>query len=481
VSLQPFLLAVVTLAGSGLLLTLGRDRWLDHVALALPTGVGLLVTISLVLVVSPVPYAAWLAIGVSVGIALAGVWHARRRGRLGAVGPAIGWSVVVVLVTPLVRRVRLTRVTSDSYEYLQVGGLLEALGGPSDDAHLVLARQLLVGAAHAPSWLVDEAFLVALAPLTAVSAVATVIWVVRVARPAVAIRWLDLAVLGAAGAAVLTANRTWFHAFYVNAHLLVGLYLAIVAAVPWLIARGALPRRFAVVAALAIVAIVVGRPEAPLLLLLTLVPVVVSPSMPRPPVAVLVGAYSGSILLWWAVAVRDVVDHGPGSPATVALLAAASLAVLHVVAVDPARRAVLQRFAPTVLIGGLLLGAIAAPILMGRVAVLRESLVATAENLGGAGLWGALPWTLPPLLVVAGSALRLRDGMLLWLPVAGFFPLALLLATARDGAYRVGPGDSLNRMWMHVLVLAVVTLVVTLLDGEERAWRPKPAPARAPR
>jgi hypothetical protein len=236
-----------------------------------------------------------------------------------------------------------------------------------------------------------------------------------------------------------------------------------------------------VVAALPTVAVVVGRPEAPLLLLLFLVPVIVSLSMPRSPVTVLVAAYAGSILLWWAAAVRHVVDHGPSSPATVALLAAAGVAILHVVAVDRSRRAVLQRVAPSLLIGGLLLGSIAVPVLTGRTQVLSESLVATAENLGGAGLWGALPWALLPLLVVVGSALRLRDGMLLWLPVAGFVPLALLLATARDGAYRVGPGDSLNRMWMHVLVLAVVTLVLTVLDGEERVWRPNPAPARPAR
>lgn len=478
-TLEPLLLASISLLGSGLLVALGRRAGLEHVALAVPTGLALLVAVSLLLVVLPVPYSAALALVVVALVVAASLWRTRAwraegtdTGAVGAlVGPAVVWASVVAVGTLAIRGLRFTRVTADSYEYLQLGGVLEALGGPAEDAHLMVARQLFVGAAHAPSWLGNEAYLVALAPLLLVSAIAAVVWVVRVARsPARAERY-EMALLVAAVAAVLTANRTWFHAFYVNAHLAVGVYLLLIAAIPWLIGRRVLPPRMALVPALGIVAVVVGRPEAPSLLLLLLLPIVLAPTIPRPVVAGLVGSFALSVVAWWAGAVRSVTEWTAASPATIALAVAAGVVGLHLLAVPSGRRRAMRSFLPQVVVGGLGVGALAVPVATGQVELLRSSVEATAANLAGAGLWGALPWTLPVLLVVVATVLRLGDGALFWVPLLGFVPLAFLLASARDGAYRVGPGDSLNRMWMHVLLLAVTALVLTLLHGEERPSR----------
>jgi hypothetical protein len=52
-------------------------------------------------------------------------------------------------------------------------------------------------------------------------------------------------------------------------------------------------------------------------------------------------------------------------------------------------------------------------------------------------------------------------------PLTSFIPVFVLLAYLRDGGYRVGEGDSLNRMLMQFVPLAVLYVGVALLD-----WRP---------
>jgi membrane protein implicated in regulation of membrane protease activity len=59
--------------------------------------------------------------------------------------------------------------------------------------------------------------------------------------------------------------------------------------------------------------------------------------------------------------------------------------------------------------------------------------------------------------------------------VTTFLPLVFLLAFLRDGAYRVGATDSLNRMWIQIIPLAVLYVMAAIaldrvdqVDGEDR-------------
>jgi hypothetical protein len=106
-----------------------------------------------------------------------------------------------------------------------------------------------------------------------------------------------------------------------------------------------------------------------------------------------------------------------------------------------------------------------------RPEVLRDSVAATAQNLAfGAGSWGGSLVVLAVLvlgaLTVAATG-RVPGSVHLRFPLTTFLPLAFLLAYLRDAAYRVGDGDSLNRMAIHPVPLAVL-LVLVAVAGEER-------------
>ena len=55
-------------------------------------------------------------------------------------------------------------------------------------------------------------------------------------------------------------------------------------------------------------------------------------------------------------------------------------------------------------------------------------------------------------------------------PLTTFVPFVFLMAYFREGSYRVGLADSLNRMIMHVVPLAILLLLILVTVGD----RPEP-------
>jgi hypothetical protein len=105
--------------------------------------------------------------------------------------------------------------------------------------------------------------------------------------------------------------------------------------------------------------------------------------------------------------------------------------------------------------------------------LLLTSVGATGQNLfHGAGGWGYSLIIIGVLVFVCAFAVRERQLIFLRFPVTSFIPLGFLLAYLRDEAYRVGYGDSLNRMWIHILPLAVLFLVAALNSDRWRWTKP---------
>ncbi|MGH8875367.1 MAG: hypothetical protein ACRDVM_08990, partial [Acidimicrobiia bacterium] len=76
------------------------------------------------------------------------------------------------------------------------------------------------------------------------------------------------------------------------------------------------------------------------------------------------------------------------------------------------------------------------------------------------GLWG-FTWLVVGALGFAASAVVRLPFQTLWTtPLVGFGALFFFLPYVREGPYRAAPGDSGNRMLMHVLLVAVLYLVV---------------------
>jgi hypothetical protein len=105
----------------------------------------------------------------------------------------------------------------------------------------------------------------------------------------------------------------------------------------------------------------------------------------------------------------------------------------------------------------------------------------TGRNLlAGEGMWG-LSLILLGLMVLAALILfRTPHQVFLRFPLTTYLPLVLLLAYLRGGAYRSGESDSLNRMWMHVVPLAVLFVIVAAAHGHRpAATEPGPGPEQS--
>jgi hypothetical protein len=94
--------------------------------------------------------------------------------------------------------------------------------------------------------------------------------------------------------------------------------------------------------------------------------------------------------------------------------------------------------------------------------IVYRSMIATYRNLvRNEGGWGTSASDAGQCYSSSSpSCLPTAEDRALIFTVATFVPLGLLLALLREGEYRVGPGDSLNRMLLHIVPIAVVAIAL---------------------
>ncbi|HUG74455.1 MAG TPA: hypothetical protein VMM81_02120, partial [Acidimicrobiia bacterium] len=150
-----------------------------------------------------------------------------------------------------------------------------------------------------------------------------------------------------------------------------------------------------------------------------------------------------------------------------------------VVAGGSARTAILARLADRWILWGL--GAMLVVFTALRPTLLRDTLFATANNLGpdvtfrfspgGGGLWGVTWLVLVPLVAAALIAIRFPRDRLWRVVVIGFGYLYLLMPFLRGSPWRIGYGDSGNRIASHIVLVLVAYLVLALLEGRTHPTR----------
>jgi hypothetical protein len=450
-----------------------------RLAAALPTGVALLTTVELVLVATGLPVARpWIALLLAALVALGvaarrnGVVPGSDAGRVLAGGAAVG--LLTVLVTSLVP---LVNVTADSWRYLTVAGLLAREGGVATASSFLLeTRGLATGVVHGLAAF-DPGYLRAFGPLLAASTLALLAQLLGDVLAGLAPRerrWTALA------AVALLATNHWFvySAFYINGHLLFAAWLLLLVAVAWYRLRSpddAQPRLGQdvaglvawPVAALAAVALTVLRPEGILVALLALAPLVVDP---RPALAWrrrLLGATGLGVVVWHAVVLlpKDLLLDRPPPVSTVGLAGVGVALVVVAALLGPLDGRLGRR--PLVVAHGLVWLALAG-FTLADPWLLLNSLQATLRNVASAGAWGGSLLLLAGLLVIALPLRRVVDEQVWLFPLLTFVPLAALLGYLRDAPFREGAGDSLNRMLLHVLPLAVLALAATAASDPRR-------------
>jgi hypothetical protein len=232
-------------------------------------------------------------------------------------------------------------------------------------------------------------------------------------------------------------------------------------------------------AALGFAALPLLRPEGVIVALLFIVPLVVEERLTQRHRLLLIAPLVAVAVLWYGIAVPPHVadEHlRLAGPVISNLAGVAGLLVLVVVCAWDRRRLLVRWIVP------------AMPVLIaGYVAlrVLRDfesfnlAVSAMASNLAYEGWWSTFWWVTPILFALAVVVVRIPLQRTFAYPLATW-PLAILLFSYLrefDG-YRLGAGDSGNRMMMHVALVLVLYLVIA--TGEAARLIPS-ATGRSPR
>lgn len=434
-------------------------------ALALPVGLGAYVLTGHLVVAARVAFSPELAVALAAGVAVAAAAYGWRTGirPTAADGLVVAAAAGVVLaLSTLFNAVHLTQLTPDSFRYLIVSSILGQTGGVDAALDADLAkRQLAVPLLHTTATFRGTAHAAAVTPLLGLGGLASLLWLADEGLRLVGAprRWVPV-LLVAPLLLLLSSNRMLFHLFYVNGHLAFAIYLLLAVGMVWL---AVMRRQWLLVApaALALAMLVALRPEGFLVATLVLVPVVASGAVPVRVRWWLVGTTVAAIVVWYGLILEPRVGGGPSSlfsPVSGALAVAAGL-VASAAATRWPRLKRLVRSAPVLLLVVMAVALVGFALWdPGR---LTASARATAENLLlGRGLWRATWVAVTPLLVVAMAVTRPPWRALWGTSIGGFALLFLLLPYLAEGAYRVGPGGSGNRILLHVLLVAALYLVV---------------------
>jgi hypothetical protein len=441
-------------------------------AFGLLAGICVQVAVGTVQVVTGLP--TWPALTLALTAGLPALWWLVRwrRGQVSGL-PVPSTVLSLVLLAGAVALLRATNMVKwhiDSYTYLMTSSML-ANGSYHDGITPVQATKRLLGVSllHAPAQLAGEFYLRSITPLLAVATVAALVALFRWGTrdrlpPAHVAGFAVLAVL-----LLVSSNRFVFSAFYLNGHLLVGALILVLAGCGWLLLTG----RYAAAPLMAlqlvaIPALVVTRPEGTILAGLALLPTLLSRAVPLRHRAAALAVLGVTTAGWQASLLWIYRQHEEPVPLSVTGMLAAGVLLAAAAGLLPRLPQSIRLLWITEAGLWLALGAFALrdpPILV-------DSVRATVENVvldGGAGRWGATLVVLAGLVVIAiGFAWRGRETSLRF-AVTTFLPVALLLAYLRDeGAYRVGQYDSLNRMFMQVVPVAVLFVVAAFATVSTR-------------
>ena len=447
-------------SGFGALLSLHSIPPSARAWLAAPTGGALYLLVSLVHVLLTRKLDPNVGLGVValfgvIGTVVAITRKTADRRLLIWGGMALAVGVITVV---LARMIHLTRLTSDSLQYvamsrnLQVSEAADQIG-----SFFGLERQVGLPSLHALSEFTDRQYLASIGPIFGVSCIGLFVWLGwRVTRNMSSGRiWLVFT----AALVLVTSNRFIYDFFYINTHIQVATFLLIAVAGAWLALQTGQPA-WAVPAGLALSVTTLLRPEAPLVVAILLVALAVTSASFKTRWAMTIPAVS-VVFLWYGVLLMQYVDPEDTVVVlgnTIAVMAAALLTILG--GTMQLRR--LVRHSGWLMLVGLALGLVVLGV--SNPELLANSAIATSRNLVSDGMW-LLTWPVVLALgIVALSVQRIPEGRFWTTSIIGFGVLWWLLPLLRGGPWRVGTGDSGNRILAHFLPVVMLFLVLAAVD-----------------
>jgi hypothetical protein len=473
--LEIVLLLAMVVGGSALIQVAGA-RGLGVPILGSVTGLALYLCIGALQALTPITSSPLLTIILTVSLPSA-LWLWRRfHGARLPLRPL--WAATIVAgisaAVALFRVVPQVAWSYDSLQYLLNGSLIANNSITIASTALLPKRLIGVPGLHAAANLGGEFYVQSITPLISVLVLALMSWMLWESLSTRLTKRALMFLIAGGVLFLVSMNRFVFHAFYLNGHLLFALLMLVVVGGGWMLVSTDSVSKTALVTAmtLAIGALIFVRAESSILVLIMLLPILLDRSVARSHRSVLLAILGVATIAWQSFMVAVYVADDLPVVASVWGMLGFGLLILAAIPLLgwnllTKRSRVIVGLAEALLWLSLLVLFIREP------QILIESVSATVENaVLGAGSWG-LSLILLATMIVLASFIAVPNRINLRFPLTSFIPIGFLLAYLREGAYRVGDGDSLNRMWIQLIPVALFYVLIALGTGE---WRRRAAP-----
>lgn len=381
----------------------------------------------------------------------------------------MGASVTLAAATAGVIRGTVTPVlTFDSYRFIHFGRLLEAdeldISSPGlADYPIVGVQVQAFGSALGAEFVIAAA--AAAGVLGALGATAMIVGSNRTTQNRIGATIAIAAVAGASLALIFYVSYMLrLQLSYLNSHVMVAglVSLAAVAALGRLDDDDHAAVTF--LSAIALATLALARTEGALLAAIVMLAIASDDGLERATWKRLAVLSVLPAAFWYARLASGGASGDILSPERSAFMIVAMAAPMALLAIAQLDR--IRRVAAWLGLIGLTVGLLGVSML--EPDVFAASAAAIASNMMTNGVWGPVWWLLGPALlcaVVFGPLLRREEAWLLI--VGGFFALVLILGGVRDFPFRIGFGDSANRMLIHIVPLASAFVVTKVLAAAE--------------
>ncbi|MDA0323643.1 MAG: hypothetical protein O2923_13150 [Verrucomicrobia bacterium] len=462
-----FLLSVYVI---GLLLTrwiLGAQVPALVVTLAFPLGLATWVALAWAILYVGFPYTAAIMQWVTGMLVLVLAALNIRRAPLQRL--ELGWialgSLGFIALAWVADRVDCVLLSYDSFNFIQLGRAFAFDGGVTVESWETLASWgVFQSIVQSVSVFVGLDYIYAVQPLIGVSLCGALF----------ALSYCGLRQLGVSGArrtgypalAALFVASTYFivlQSFYIHTNLISAVYLFLFCGLFWL-GRAQDRDELVILGMGCLVPFTLCRTEAPLFALIFLVPILADAKLSRRLKRVCLGCYSCFVLVWYAKlfmmigAGSDILTRGKIAMLLLPLLGYTTVMLL------PGKRRVemIRGWLPELMLALLSFGLLVVVLL--RRDHMATSFYSFTHNLVAHGLWGVAWIALIALLVLAVHTARIPHNRIFAIALPCFVLMLLCLAAARI-PYRIGWGDSANRILTHLFPIVVFYLTMRFGNG----------------
>ena len=387
---------------------------------------------------------------------------------------------LVALIVAITHSHNLARFHSDSLNYMIVGNLIHDGELDAITSYAVESRLSMVPVIHSLANFFGEFYLRSVTPVIGLSLLITFWWLFTEINIKRKFRPLLTTIIGVAGIGLLVTSHSFlFHSFYINGHLMTAAFMLMGGGAAWLLASNKKGRDLLVLLiGTSVVGLTLARPEGFIYAGIITLSLFMSatPTKFEKHIGLLVLGISYLIINVTKLSL--LFNLNPSySPQTLEPQSKRSLVQLIAgilfIAVSRFTAKLPNEAVRWARMSGITLWLILVGLFIYRPSFLLESLGATYQNIAvEVDPWGYSIIALLILLATSSVFFRFKEEIVLRFVTISFIPIAFMLTFITGGTYRVHSADSLNRMIIQFVPLALFYVVVAFAFGTFRYKKP---------